>query len=77
MVVAVTDNGLGVPKAMRRKVFDRFVRVEGPHRGKAGGHGLGLHQVKEIVVAHKGSVACLESPGGGASFVLRLPADPS
>ncbi|MCA9492651.1 MAG: HAMP domain-containing histidine kinase [Myxococcales bacterium] len=77
VVVAVTDNGLGVPKAMRRKVFDRFVRVEGPHRGKAGGHGLGLHQVKEIVVAHKGSVACLESPGGGASFVLRLPADPS
>ncbi|MEQ1506311.1 MAG: HAMP domain-containing sensor histidine kinase [Myxococcota bacterium] len=74
VVISVTDNGIGVPKPMRRKIFDRFVRVEGPNRGKAGGHGLGLHQVKEIVVAHRGTVTCAEGVGGGARFVIRLPA---
>jgi signal transduction histidine kinase len=72
--ISVTDNGLGVPKAMRRKIFDRFVRVEGPNRGKAGGHGLGLHQVREIVTAHHGTVTCQEGLDGGAQFVIRLPA---
>jgi signal transduction histidine kinase len=71
--ISVTDNGLGVPKAMRRKIFDRFVRVEGPGRGKAGGHGLGLHQVREIVTAHHGTVTCNEGIDGGAQFVIRLP----
>jgi signal transduction histidine kinase len=72
--ISVTDNGLGVPKAMRRKIFDRFVRVEGPNRGKAGGHGLGLHQVREIVTAHHGTVTCNDGIDGGAQFVIRLPA---
>jgi signal transduction histidine kinase len=72
--VSVADNGIGVPKAMRKRIFDRFVRVEGPNRGKAGGHGLGLHQVREIVAAHKGTVACVEGADGGAKFVIRLPA---
>lgn len=75
-VVAVRDNGLGVPAAMRRKIFDRFVRVEGPNRGLAGGHGLGLAQVYEIVKAHKGSVECVEGLDGGAAFVVRLPGSP-
>jgi signal transduction histidine kinase len=72
--ITVTDNGIGVPKAMRKKVFDRFVRVEGPHRGKAGGHGLGLHQVREIVTAHRGTVTCEDGIDGGAEFTIRLPA---
>ncbi|MEQ1566480.1 MAG: HAMP domain-containing sensor histidine kinase [Myxococcota bacterium] len=74
VVIAVADNGLGVPRPMRKRVFDRFVRVEGPHRGKAGGHGLGLHQVREIVAAHHGTVTCADGVDGGAKFVIRLPA---
>lgn len=74
VVIGVADNGLGVPRAMRRAIFERFVRVEGPNRGKAGGHGLGLHQVKEIVAAHRGTVTCTEGPDGGARFEVRLPA---
>ncbi|MEZ4236059.1 MAG: HAMP domain-containing sensor histidine kinase [Myxococcota bacterium] len=77
IAVSVADNGMGVPKAMRKKVFDRFFRVEGPHRGKAGGHGLGLNQVKEIVVAHHGTVACDAGIDGGARFVIRVPATDS
>jgi signal transduction histidine kinase len=77
VVIEVADNGMGVPKAMRRSIFERFVRVEGPNRGKAGGHGLGLHQVWEIVRAHKGSIVCEEGNDGGARFVMRLPATAS
>ena len=74
VVIEVADNGIGVPKPMRRSIFQRFVRVEGPNRGKAGGHGLGLNQVREIVEAHEGTVVCLDGMGGGARFVIRVPA---
>ena len=71
--VRVEDNGLGVPEGMRESIFDRFVRVEGPNRGMAGGHGLGLAQVREIVRAHKGTVQCVDSDLG-TGFWIRLPA---
>lgn len=74
VVIAVRDNGIGVPKAMRKSIFQRFVRVEGPHRGKSGGHGLGLNQVREIVEAHSGTVQCVDGVDGGAAFVIRVPA---
>lgn len=70
---AVVDNGLGVPKPMRKRIFDRFVRVEGPHRGTAGGHGLGLSQVREIVQAHRGTVTCGDGLDGGSAFTIRIP----
>ncbi len=73
VMVSVSDNGIGVPAAMRKQVFERFVRVEGPNRGVAGGHGLGLAQVAEILKAHNGRVRCVEGPAGGAEFVLSFP----
>lgn len=72
-VLEVEDNGLGVPAGKRRVIFERFARVEGPGRGKAGGHGLGLSFAAEAVQAHGGRIECLEGPEGGARFVLRLP----
>jgi signal transduction histidine kinase len=74
VVVSVTDDGLGVPKEMRKSVFNQFVRVEGDNRGKAGGHGLGLAQVAQIARAHGGVARCEEGVDGGARFSLRLPA---
>ncbi len=72
VVIAVTDNGIGVPRSMRKAIFDRFVRVEGTNRGKGGGHGLGLHQVREIVRAHHGTVTCTDGVDGGVRFEIRL-----
>lgn len=72
-VIEVADNGLGVPPKMRRAIFDRFVRVEGPNRGTAGGHGLGLAQVAGTARAHGGTIECASGVDGGARFVLRLP----
>lgn len=74
--IDISDNGLGVPEDMRAAIFQRFVRVEGPHRGKAGGHGLGLAQVAEIVAEHGGTVTCSEGVDGGARFVIHLPTLP-
>jgi len=71
--VRVVDAGPGVPEADRERVFERFARVGS--RGSASGTGLGLSLVAEAAQSHHGSVWCEESPGGGATFVLGLPAD--
>jgi signal transduction histidine kinase len=76
VVLAVTDDGPGVGPADRERIFDRFVRLEEARArpGDNGGAGLGLAIAREIVVAHGGAVAVEDAPGGGARFVVRLPA---
>lgn len=70
--IVVDDNGIGIPAEKRQVIFERFVRVEGPNRGRGGGHGLGLAQVAEVARQHKGRVECLQGVEGGTRFVLRL-----
>jgi signal transduction histidine kinase len=70
--VDVVDNGMGVPAKLRRVIFDRFRRVEGPGRGKSGGHGLGLSFVADAARAHGGKVECRDGVDGGARFVFRF-----
>lgn len=70
--VRVADAGPGVPAAERERVFERFARVGS--RGSSSGSGLGLSLVAETAQAHRGSVWCEETPGGGATFVLSVPA---
>ncbi len=72
LVFEVEDDGLGVPQGERRVIFERFRRVEGPGRGKAGGHGLGLSFVAESARLHGGKAECLEGVDGGAKFILRI-----
>lgn len=71
----VRDHGHGIPKAERADVFERFYRADRSRsRGQGGGNGLGLAIVHAIVDAHGGSVRVQETPGGGATFVVELPA---
>ncbi len=70
--LVVDDAGSGVPVDDRARIFERFVR--GGSRGSLPGTGLGLSLVAETVRAHGGSVHVEDAPGGGARFVLRLPA---
>lgn len=73
---SVTDNGPGIPVSEREKVFERFHRIYSPDDGHTvKGHGLGLTFVKQVATAHGGSVRVEEAVGGGASFVVSLPAD--
>jgi two-component system phosphate regulon sensor histidine kinase PhoR len=73
----VADDGMGVPAAHRKSIFDRFRRVEGSGRGKAGGHGLGLAFVAETARLHGGKAECLDGVEGGARFVLRIRRTPA
>ena len=71
--ISVSDNGIGIPPQERKRVFDRFVRIEGNHRGFAGGHGLGLAFVAETAAAHNGTVRCLDGIDDGCKILMKLP----
>lgn len=71
--ISVTDNGIGVPISERKRIFERFVRIEGDHRGFAGGHGLGLAFVAETASVHNGWVTCQEGFQGGTKITMRMP----
>ncbi len=72
VVLAVEDDGPGIPLELQEKVFERFFRA---HGDRSGSSGLGLSIVKAVAESHQGRVT-LEPPldGRGARFVVRFPA---
>jgi signal transduction histidine kinase len=72
--LVVDDDGPGIPAADRERVFERFARLDEGRARDAGGTGLGLAIVRAVVERHRGTVAVQDAPGGGARFVVRLPA---
>jgi signal transduction histidine kinase len=75
VVLEVADDGPGIAPEDRRRVFERFARLDPARADRAGGTGLGLAIVREIVAAHGGTVAVDDDATGGARFTVRLPAD--
>lgn len=73
VIFEVVDHGEGIPKQLREKIFERFYRVDNSRNHETGGTGLGLAIVKEIVNLHKGRIEVKETPGGGATFRVKLP----
>lgn len=73
VILEVIDHGEGIPKQLRDKVFERFYRADNSRNRDTGGTGLGLAIVKEIVALHKGRIEVGETPGGGATFRIKLP----
>jgi signal transduction histidine kinase len=75
VVVAVDDDGPGIPPADRERVFERFTRLD-PARARPehGGAGLGLALTRAVVERHGGTVAASDSPLGGARLEVTLPA---
>ena len=68
--VEVEDNGPGVPAAIRDFIFEPFFTTKPRGRGT----GLGLSLVRAAAKAHGGTVRVEDAPGGGARFVMELPA---
>lgn len=73
VVIAVTDDGPGIPEADRARVFERFVRLDSARARSSGGSGLGLAIVAEIVHAHGGTYGADAGEAGGARFWFSLP----
>jgi signal transduction histidine kinase len=73
--VWVSDQGPGVPPADRERIWEPYLRLERDANGAVGGSGIGLAVVREMAIRHGGGVRVEDAPGGGASFVIELPAE--
>ena len=73
-VLAVADNGMGIDAGFLPKVFDAFAQATQQRQRAAGGLGLGLMLVKQIVELHGGTVTARSAGlGSGSRFEVRLP----
>ena len=73
----VLDRGPGIPGADLSRVFERFYRVDKARGRDSGGTGLGLSIVKHLAERLGGSVRAANRDGGGALFIVSLPAGPA
>lgn len=72
--LTVSDQGRGIPVALKDTIFERFKQVHISDSREKGGSGLGLAISKAIVEAHGGSIGVDSEEGKGSSFWIRLPA---
>lgn len=70
LVLTAEDNGPGVPREFQHRLFEAFAS-----HGKKDGTGIGLAMVRRVAMAHGGDVGYRETPGGGATFEMRLARD--
>jgi signal transduction histidine kinase len=73
-VVRIVDHGPGIPASERENVLRPFYRCEGSRSRETGGVGLGLSIASDIVRAHGGSLVLTDTPDGGLTVEITLPA---
>jgi two-component system, OmpR family, phosphate regulon sensor histidine kinase PhoR len=69
----IKDNGIGIPKELRKKIFTKFYRVPTGNVHDVKGFGLGLDYVNKLVMAHRWKITVNENPEGGSIFTLIIP----
>jgi two-component system OmpR family sensor kinase len=75
-VLRVSDTGPGLTEEEATQVFQRFYRIDGSRSRASGGVGLGLSIVAAVAEAHDGEAAARPTLGGGATFIVTIPASP-
>ncbi len=71
--ISVSDNGIGIPKEVMPKLFEKFSRAEDASKTNIMGTGLGLYVAKSIIEQHKGRIwAESEGEGKGSTFTVEL-----
>ncbi|NIA24278.1 MAG: GAF domain-containing protein [Gammaproteobacteria bacterium] len=76
VTLSVVDHGPGIPADLRDQIFERFIQLGPISTRKQGGTGLGLAIVRGLVSAIGGTVRVEDTPGGGATFEVRIPKTP-
>ena len=72
LIIDITDNGIGMSKSTRSKIFDKFYRPQTGDLHNVKGHGLGLSYVKKIIDLHNGSINVTSVLGKGSTFTIQL-----
>ena len=72
LCIRVIDHGIGIPDTEKKRIFDRFYRVDKSHKDKQH-YGLGLSIAKNIILLHKGTLEVKDTEGGGSTFCITLP----
>lgn len=73
VIVAVSDQGIGIPHEMKNKIFDLFTEAKRPGTGGERPYGMGLAIAKQISEAHGGAIWFESHPGEGTTFYVKLP----
>ncbi len=71
--LAVSDSGIGIPPGERRRIFEKFYRLDPEMTGGIGGTGLGLYICRELVRRIDGRIWVEENGGRGSTFVVEIP----
>jgi signal transduction histidine kinase len=69
VVIKITDNGSGIPPAIKGRIFDPFFTTKEPGKGT----GLGLAISYQIIIQHHGKIEVNSTPGQGTEFTITLP----
>lgn len=72
-VFEVADHGVGVPVALRHKIFEKFYRIGSEDTRKTKGTGLGLYIVKRFVEIYNGDITVRDNTPSGSIFTVTLP----
>jgi len=73
LLIAVSDDGPGIPPEHLERVFERFHRVDESRARERGGTGLGLAIARAIIEAHGGHIQAESPAGAGTTITLALP----
>lgn len=73
LTISIADSGIGIPKEVQEKVFEKFFRANNARKVETDGSGLGLYIVRGIVEKHKGAVWFESEKDKGTTFFFTLP----
>lgn len=71
--LSVSDTGVGIDPSDMEKLFRKFTRIDNPLSIKAGGSGIGLYLLKQIVDLHEGKITVKSAKGEGTTFKVTFP----